>query len=543
VRATETESAPTDDLVVISSVDGRLTCRELIAGIPGLAPEVRGREGGESVLDWRRRQAGELLVDRRLAIEGVEMGVDHEESFVARLQAGRDRLLVAEIENDFAAGLSVSEDEIVRRYELNRESFRTPERIATSFILLRLPATPSEIEIDGAMERLEEIRQEYLAGARFGELARRYSDAENANRGGAVAASARGTLVEAYEEAAWDLEPGAISGPVRLPDGVALIRLEQIRPAKELTLTEASPLIEKRLAREKSLARREAALVEARRLWPTTVDWVGESTGGSGENDDPVVTFGDELLSLDQLGLAHRPPRLAERIERELDRLSLIRLADRRGLASRPDPARRLARYRESLLAAAVLELRLEKRLPAASEDELRRLYERSSNSLAGPELRQFEVILVPGVEGGLRAALAQAEEAAASWRAGSTPPSGVATEHWGPLERTAIGASTSPRLAAVAFGLAPGEVSAPTRMESYRTDTARFTEAAEMPQPPPFEAVTGDLRRLAAGPVIPRLTREIRDEIREDLELVLDSEALARCMPGEAQGGESAAS
>ena len=70
-----------------------------------------------------------------------------------------------------------------------------------------------------ASVRLEEIRASFLTAGGFGELARRHSEAENAARGGAVAASTRGSLLEEYEEVAWQLEPGEVSRPVRLPAG------------------------------------------------------------------------------------------------------------------------------------------------------------------------------------------------------------------------------------------------------------------------------------------------------------------------------------
>ena len=513
-----------------------VTCAEAVTGVSRLTAEVRKRQGEEGDLDRQRRLVAELLVDRELVREAEASGTQRDPGFLERLSRGRDRILLAGIESDFAAAVSVSTDEIEARYELNSERFKSPPKMASSFILLRLSTSASDVETQTAFRQLESIRQEFVDGARFGALARRYSHAENATRGGAVASSARGTLLEAYEDVAWSLEPGEVSQPLRLPDGAALIRLEQIYPAREASLAQASPQIAKRLAYEETQNRRQEAIEQARRLWPATIDW-GE--GERGEVPDPVVTLAGESLELADLGLAGRPPRLVASIESALERLWLTRLAQQRGLEKRPELAQRLSRFRDSLLVSEALERRVATRLPTVPEADLRRLYERQANFLAGPERRTFEVVFVPGVEGELRSALARAQAAARDWRETSKPPGEERLEVWGPLPRSLLGSSTSPRLAALAFALLPGQVSEPSLLEEYRAEIGRFLVEGyvvlrlariETPEVPSFESTHDELRRFAVRGQIPGLRRQIREQMRDRLGVVVDSEALSRC-------------
>ena len=63
------------------------------------------------------------------------------------------------------------------------------------------------------------------SGMRFAQLASRYSDdAGSKVQGGSLGLAQRGQFVQAFEEAAWQLEPGGVSGVVKTPYGYHIIR-------------------------------------------------------------------------------------------------------------------------------------------------------------------------------------------------------------------------------------------------------------------------------------------------------------------------------
>jgi peptidylprolyl isomerase/peptidyl-prolyl cis-trans isomerase D len=77
------------------------------------------------------------------------------------------------------------------------------------------------------MGRLQAIRDSIEAGsATFAEMARRYSDDGSASEGGDLGWFARGSMVDAFEEAAFGAEPGRLVGPVRSEFGYHLIRVD-----------------------------------------------------------------------------------------------------------------------------------------------------------------------------------------------------------------------------------------------------------------------------------------------------------------------------
>jgi PPIC-type PPIASE domain len=78
------------------------------------------------------------------------------------------------------------------------------------------------------------------AGARFAQLATRYSDDPGSKaRGGSLGLSARGRFVTQFEEAAWQLAPGGVSSVVKTPFGYHIIRrppLAEVRDSFRIAL-------------------------------------------------------------------------------------------------------------------------------------------------------------------------------------------------------------------------------------------------------------------------------------------------------------------
>jgi len=122
-------------------------------------------------------------------------------------------------------------------------AYQTGEARLFQHILFQVPPSVAP-PVDAQKRRLAEqvLPQAKTAGARFGQLASRYSEDPGSKvQGGALGVSERGQFVQAFEDAAWQLAPGGVSGVVKSPFGYHIIRrppLAEVRDSFRTSLEE-----------------------------------------------------------------------------------------------------------------------------------------------------------------------------------------------------------------------------------------------------------------------------------------------------------------
>jgi peptidyl-prolyl cis-trans isomerase D len=124
-----------------------------------------------------------------------------------------------------------SEREIDSLYAAVEESYTIPESRRVK--ILAIDKKPTEADEREVLDRLEEIRNDIGAGRDFAEMASTYSeDPMTAEKGGDLGFFGRGDMVGEFEDAAFSLDVGEISEPVRTEFGYHLIRLEERKTEK-----------------------------------------------------------------------------------------------------------------------------------------------------------------------------------------------------------------------------------------------------------------------------------------------------------------------
>jgi len=124
------------------------------------------------------------------------------------------------------AEITVTDAEIRDYYNRNRDSFDRPTRAFVSVMVI--PRATTAADTADTRARAVALRQEIVVGTRtFEEVARTESaDSASAERGGDLGAGPRGRFVDAFEDAAYALQPGEMSQPVLSPFGYHLIRVD-----------------------------------------------------------------------------------------------------------------------------------------------------------------------------------------------------------------------------------------------------------------------------------------------------------------------------
>lgn len=134
---------------------------------------------------------------------------------------------------DIAAGISVSEEELRSRYDSQAMNYRTQEERHARHILIQLDEGANAEAVTAAEKTLLDLRERAEKGESFAELAREYSqDPGSAQEGGDLGFFGKGIMDPAFEQAAFALNEGEVSQPVRSAFGVHLILLEAIRPSE-----------------------------------------------------------------------------------------------------------------------------------------------------------------------------------------------------------------------------------------------------------------------------------------------------------------------
>jgi peptidyl-prolyl cis-trans isomerase C len=131
------------------------------------------------------------------------------------------------IQKDIARGVSVSDDEIHEYYQVNPDQFKRPEQIHARHILVKLEPEADEAARQEAKRKIETILKKAKGGADFAELAKKHSEGPSAPKGGDLGFFSRGQMVKPFEEAAFSLKTGEVSGVVQTIYGYHIIKVEE----------------------------------------------------------------------------------------------------------------------------------------------------------------------------------------------------------------------------------------------------------------------------------------------------------------------------
>lgn len=113
--------------------------------------------------------------------------------------------------------------EVTEFYQENLDSFKTPETVSASHILLSFTEEDTDETKAAKKEELLKIRDEIIAGAIFTEMAAEHSACPSSENGGSLGTFGRGQMVPAFEAVAFDAEIDVVSEIVETQFGYHLI--------------------------------------------------------------------------------------------------------------------------------------------------------------------------------------------------------------------------------------------------------------------------------------------------------------------------------
>jgi parvulin-like peptidyl-prolyl isomerase len=127
---------------------------------------------------------------------------------------------------------SPSVKQLKKYYADHPEKFTAPAQPRVAVLLLRVDPGAPDADWQKASEQGRDLVKRLRAGEDFAELARQYSGDSSAEAGGDMGYLHEGMLPELPSETVSKLQPGEISDPVNLMEGVGIFRLIERKPAE-----------------------------------------------------------------------------------------------------------------------------------------------------------------------------------------------------------------------------------------------------------------------------------------------------------------------
>jgi peptidyl-prolyl cis-trans isomerase C len=161
-----------------------------------------------------------------------------------RSQIKRRQAIEHFIAQEFAEKVRVSDKQTKDYYDSHPQSFKQPEQVRASHILIKVDPKADESQRAEARKQIQEIKRKLQEGEDFATLAKSFSQSPSGARGGDLGYFSRGEMVGPFEEAAFALKPGEVSDPVETTFGYHLIRVIDKKPETTIPYEDIKDKIE-----------------------------------------------------------------------------------------------------------------------------------------------------------------------------------------------------------------------------------------------------------------------------------------------------------
>jgi parvulin-like peptidyl-prolyl isomerase len=165
-----------------------------------------------------------------------------------------------------------AEQQVRDYYQQNPDKFTTPEKVHVSLILLKVEPSSPGTAWQGAMEEGGAIVEKLRQGDSFAALAALHSGDASAEKGGDLGYIHQGMLAPEAQQAIDGLKPGEVAAPVRLLQGVAILRLEDRTPATLNSFAQVRERAAELLTRDTADSAWHSLATGLRQQTPITID-------------------------------------------------------------------------------------------------------------------------------------------------------------------------------------------------------------------------------------------------------------------------------
>jgi peptidyl-prolyl cis-trans isomerase SurA len=330
---------------IIARVNNEIITRtEYIRSRDQLKQEVQQQDAANADRLFAERQRDVLrdLIDQQLLLQkGKDLGINGDTELIKRLDEMRKQMNLETMEDlekaaeaqgasyeefkqnlrnqiitqrvigqEVGQKLAMNKEDEKKFYELHKAEMEQPEQVRLSEILIApktsakpaaadgKPEPASEAETEAALAaakaKAQDVLDQIQKGAKFEDLAKKYSDGPSAKEGGDLGLFKRGTLAKELDDKVFAMKAGERTDVIRSKQGYMILEVSEHQMAGVPTLKEVEPRIQDALYMQKLQPALRAYLTTLRE--EAYIDYKNGyvDSGASGKQTKPVETTAKE---------------------------------------------------------------------------------------------------------------------------------------------------------------------------------------------------------------------------------------------------------
>ncbi|RII26769.1 MAG: peptidylprolyl isomerase [Geobacter sp.] len=163
----------------------------------------------------------------------------------------KDLVINNYIEKEIATKVTITDADTKKFYDDNQDKFKQSESVRASHILCGVDDKAGPEAKQKAREKAEALLKKIKAGEDFASLAKSDSTCPSSKQGGDLGFFGHGQMVKPFEDAAFALKPGEVSGVVETQFGYHIIKLTEKKAAETLKYEDVKDKISEYLKNQK----------------------------------------------------------------------------------------------------------------------------------------------------------------------------------------------------------------------------------------------------------------------------------------------------
>lgn len=227
------------------------------ADIDATITALGARGQGYNTPDGRRAVLDQLIAKQLFLAEAKKNFYEADPKFKADLAKVKDEMLANFAIEKTLSTIKVTDEDIKKFYDEHKSEFVAPESVEASHILVDSQEKAAEI--------LSDIKANKIS---FADAAKANSSCPSSEKGGALGQFTKGQMVPEFENAAFAMNEGEISEPVKTQFGYHLIHLTAKNQAGEIPFEQIKDKLAQKVLTDKQQAAYSSKLNQLKILFP-----------------------------------------------------------------------------------------------------------------------------------------------------------------------------------------------------------------------------------------------------------------------------------